>query len=74
MHRRDGVNVEKIILQVEGMSCAHCEKAVKNALTDLGVKTIKASAKKNTVEVVFSTDIISLERVKAEIIELGYDV
>jgi len=66
--------MEKITLQVEGMSCAHCEKAVKNALMDLGVKNVNASAKKNTVEVTFSTDKISLEDIKAEITEIGYSV
>jgi len=66
--------MEKIILQVEGMSCAHCEKAVKNALLDLGVRAVKASAKKNIVEVEFSSDKISLEEIKAEIIEIGYNV
>jgi len=65
-------DMEKITLQVEGMSCIHCEKAIKNALMDLGVKSVKASAKKNTVEVVFSTDKISLESIKAEIAEIGY--
>jgi len=66
--------MEKITLQVQGMSCAHCEKAVVNALTDLGVKTVKASAKKNTVDVVFSPDVVSLEKIKAEINDAGYTV
>ena len=65
--------MEKVILQVEGMSCAHCEKAVINALTDLGAKSVKASAKKQTVEVVFSGD-LTLEEIKNEIKELGYHV
>jgi len=66
--------MEKITLQVEGMSCAHCEKAVKNALTDMGVKSVKASAKKNTVELVFEPTAISLEEIKAEVKDLGYYV
>ena len=66
--------METIILQVEGMSCAHCEKAVVNALTDLGVKRVKASAKKKRVEVVFSPDAVDLERIKGEILEIGYQV
>lgn len=65
--------MEKVILQVEGMSCAHCEKAVINAITDLGAKSVKASAKKQTVEVVFSGD-LTLEEIKNEIKELGYHV
>jgi len=66
--------MQKITLKVEGMTCAHCEKAVINALTDLGVKTVKASARKHTVDVVFSPDTITLEDIKAEIKEMGYHV
>jgi len=66
--------MQKETLQVQGMSCAHCEKAVKNALSDLGVKSVKASAKRNEVEVVFSPDTVTLEEIKAEIKEIGYHV
>ena len=66
--------MQKITLQVEGMTCAHCEKAVINALSDLGVKTVKASAKKKTVDVTFSADTVTLEEIKAEIKEMGYHV
>ena len=66
--------MQKIILEVEGMTCAHCEKAVNNALLDLGAKTVKASARKQTVEVVFSPDLVSPEDIKAEIKEMGYIV
>ena len=66
--------MEKIILHVEGMSCAHCERAVKNALTDLGAKSVKASSKKNSVEVTFSPEIITPEGIKDEITALGYRV
>ena len=66
--------MEKITIQVQGMSCAHCEKAVKNALMDMGVKSVTASAKNNTVEVTFLPDKISLEKIKAEIVEMGYQV
>ena len=66
--------MQKITLNVEGMTCAHCEKAVVNALSDLGVKTVKASAKKRTVDVTFSTDSVTLEQIKAEIKEIGYHV
>ena len=66
--------MQKITLQVEGMSCAHCEKAVVNALTDLGAKSVKASAKKKTVEVTFSPEIITQQEIEAEIKEMGYHV
>ena len=66
--------MQKITLNVEGMTCAHCEKAVVNALSDLGVKTVKASAKKQTVDVTFSAESVTLEQIKAEIKEIGYHV
>ena len=66
--------MEKITLQVEGMTCAHCEKAVVNALTDLGAKAVKASAKKKTVEVTFDPGVVTKEAIQAEIKEMGYHV
>ena len=66
--------MEKAVLQVQGMSCGHCEKAVKDALIGIGVKTVKASAKNNTVEVGFAAENITLEVIKNEIRELGYHV
>jgi len=66
--------MERIILEVTGMSCAHCEKAVKNALEDLGVKKVNASAKKNIVEVTFDPQAVNQEQIKSEIKELGYHV
>ena len=68
------INLEKATLQVQGMTCAHCEKAVKNALIGLGARTVKASARKQTVDVVFHPDILTLEEIKIEIKELGYYV
>ncbi|MCL2361983.1 MAG: cation transporter [Defluviitaleaceae bacterium] len=66
--------MQEIILQVNGMTCAHCEKAVINALTDLGVKTVKASAKKGTVSIAFFPEKVTLDAIKIEIKEMGYDV
>jgi len=66
--------MQKVTLEVEGMTCAHCEKAVINALIDLGVRSCKASAKKRTVDVVFAPETITLEEIKAEIKEMGYHV
>ena len=68
------LTMKKITLQVQGMTCANCEKAVKNALTDIGVKTVKPSARKQTVDVVFAPDVVTFEEIKTEIKELGYYV
>jgi len=64
--------MEKIILTVTGMSCAHCERAVTNALEDLGATNIKASAANNTVELMHDPATLSLEAIKNEIVEMGY--
>lgn len=42
----------KKIMLVEGMSCGHCEKAVKNALSQVeGVKSVLVSLSDKRVEV-----------------------
>jgi len=66
--------MQKITLEVQGMTCAHCERAVQNALSDLGAKTVKASAKKGSVDITFSPETVTLEEIKAEIKEMGYHV
>ncbi|MCL1992809.1 MAG: cation transporter [Spirochaetes bacterium] len=66
--------MQKISLSVDGMSCAHCEKAVTNALEDLGVASVKASAKDSLVEVEFDEGKLSLDAIKSEIVETGYTV
>jgi len=71
---KGGNFMQKTTLNVSGMSCAHCEKAVKNALSDLGVKSINASAKTGTVEITFSPETVTLEKIKAELNEIGYAV
>ena len=65
--------METITLTVTGMSCAHCEKAVKNALIDLGALNATASAKSNSVEFSLPKH-INIDTVKNEIIEMGYNV
>ena len=61
-----------VTLTVNGMNCGHCEKAVVNALIDLGVSTAIASHKTNTVEIEYDPTVVTLEAIKAEIIEIGY--
>jgi len=64
--------MQNITLKVTGMSCQHCEKAVTNALEDIGVSSTIANAKNNTVQVSFDPKKISLDKIKAEITETGY--
>ncbi|MFZ2538145.1 MAG: copper ion binding protein [Oscillospiraceae bacterium] len=65
----------KEIISVNGMSCAHCEGRVNTALEALeGVKSAKASAKKNEVVVKFDESKVDISAIKAKIIETGYEV
>ena len=64
--------MKKTIL-VEGMSCGHCEKAVKNALGELdGVKTVVVDLESKKVEV--EGENLLDEKLKEAIEEAGYDV
>ena len=61
-------------LKVGGMSCGHCEKAVENALTDIGVSVVRASSDMGEVYVEFEAGNITFEKIKAEIVETGYEL
>lgn len=63
----------KKILLVEGMSCGHCEKAVKNALGELeGVKNVSVDLGNKKVEV--EGDNLVDSKIKEAIEDAGYDV
>ena len=65
----------KVILNVSGMSCSHCENAIKNALTELaGVSSVAVSLQENQVAVEYDSKDISLEAIKVVITDEGYDV
>ena len=66
--------MSKETLKVGGMSCGHCEKAVQNALEDIGVDVTRANAGKNEVYVEFDEAKVTLEKIKAEIVEAGYEL
>ncbi|MDR7869763.1 MAG: copper ion binding protein [Tissierellaceae bacterium] len=63
----------KKTLIVEGMSCAHCEKAVKTALGELsGVKNVEVDL--STKKVVVEGEGLVDSKLKEAIDEAGYDV
>ena len=64
----------KETLKVGGMSCGHCEKAVENALTDIEVGVVRASSGLGEVYVEFEPGAVTLEKIKAEIVETGYEL
>lgn len=64
-----------VLLEVKGMTCGHCEKAVKDTLLHAhGVKHVEVHLKENTVNVEYDQTAISLEEICEQIEEQGYDV
>ncbi|UOQ95151.1 copper chaperone CopZ [Halobacillus shinanisalinarum] len=61
-------------LQVKGMTCGHCEAAVKGALKDLnGVQDVNVDLTSGRVDVSYDGDVSNAEMEEA-IEEQGYDV
>ncbi|MCL2462141.1 MAG: copper ion binding protein [Defluviitaleaceae bacterium] len=67
--------MEKITLKIEGMSCEHCVKAVKNALTALpGVSAAQVDLKGKSAVVEYDPAKCAAERMKAAVEDEGYRV
>lgn len=65
--------MQNIKLQVEGMSCNHCVKAVEGAIEEVGA-TGKVDLGSKSVEVTYDESKLSLDKIKEAIEEQGYDV
>ena len=65
--------MEKVTLNVEGMSCNHCVNSVENAVKVVGAAaSVNLSAK--TVAVEYDQAKVSLAAIKQAIEDQGYDV
>jgi len=65
----------EVVINVQGMSCKHCEKAVTAALRQLtGVKNVEVNIAEGEVDVNYDNDTVSLDHICDEIEALGYDV
>lgn len=63
------------VLNVEGMSCPHCKKAVEKALKTLdGVQAAQVNLDSGAVTIEHDNAVISAEGLKKTIREAGYDV
>lgn len=63
------------ILNVEGMSCSHCENSVKKAVGALnGVQHVTVDLKSKKVSVEFDSEKVSVGTIKDTIEDQGYDV
>ena len=63
------------VLGVEGMSCGHCENAVKKSVGTLnGVSSVSVDLKAKKVTVEFDHEKVSIETIKNTIEDQGYEV
>ncbi|KAF6573665.1 copper ion binding protein [Paenibacillus sp. SEL3] len=63
----------QVTLNVEGMSCNHCVKAVEGALEKVGA-TGKVSLEMKQVNVEYDESKLNVEALKTAIEDQGYDV
>ena len=64
-----------VTIGVEGMSCEHCVRAVKDALeAQKGVKAAEVSLEGKSAQVVYEDALVGLEDLKVAIQEEGYQV
>ena len=63
------------ILEVDGMSCAHCVKAIQTAVGGLsGVANVAVDLRAKTVTVAHDPSQITVDTIRKVIEEQGYDV
>ncbi|OPY58305.1 MAG: Copper chaperone CopZ [Pelotomaculum sp. PtaU1.Bin035] len=66
---------ELITLNVEGMSCSHCEHSVKKSVGALaGVNSVAVDLKGEKVTVEYDAEKVNLDKIKEAIEDQGYEV
>lgn len=67
--------MEKVTLNVQGMSRGHCVKAVEGSVGALnGVSSVKVDLKAAKVDIEFNNHEVSLEKIMETIDDQGYHV
>ena len=67
--------MEKVIINVEGMSCNHCKISVESALNKVdGVSGAEVNLDAKNVTVKFDSETTNLEQLKVTIDDTGFDV
>ncbi|MUV36836.1 Cu(+) exporting ATPase [Lentibacillus sp. JNUCC-1] len=62
-------------LDVTGMTCEHCEKAVKGALENLeGVQTVEVNLGTGKVDVSYDDASVTIAQMREAVEDQGYDV
>ncbi|MGE5590717.1 MAG: heavy-metal-associated domain-containing protein [Bacillota bacterium] len=65
--------METVVLNVEGMTCSHCEMSVVKELKKLrGVATAAASASAGTATVTYDPSLATMKDFEAAVSEAGY--
>ena len=65
--------METIVLNVNGMMCAHCQARVEKAVADAGAANVKVSLENKNVTCDITAP-VTAEQIKAAITAAGYDV
>lgn len=67
--------MENVILNVKGMSCGHCVKAVEGSVGALeGVNEVRVNLEAGQVDVSFNEQQVTVDKIKEAIDDQGYDV
>lgn len=66
--------MSNVVLNVKGMTCGHCVKAVETSVGKLdGVSSVKVNLEDGTVAVDYN-EAVTVEKIKEAIDDQGYDV
>jgi copper chaperone len=67
--------MEKMTLNIKGMSCGHCINSIEGSVGKLsGVTTVKVNLDSGTVSVEFNPNEVTIDKIKETIDDQGYDV
>lgn len=67
--------MKTILLKVDGMSCSHCENAVKKAVGSLnGVLSVNVDLAEKSVLVEYHAETLTVDEITLAIEDQGYDV
>ena len=65
--------METIVLNVNGMMCAHCQARVEKAVADAGATNVKVSLEAKNVTCDIAAP-VTVEQIKKAIVDAGYEV
>lgn len=67
--------MQKTVIKVEGMGCAHCVATVNKAVSALnGVSSVTVDLEGKTVTVEYDSSTLQLDSIKKAIADQGYEV